>query len=145
MFKKTSPFIALLLLGVILFIAVPKASAQFNFFKDSCKNNATQSTSNSNVCKDNTTTRNSSSNPVTETINDAANIIASIAGVLAVVMIVYSGFQFVTAGGVGFKSASGSPTKAAQARATLLYSLVGLVVIALAWTITRFITDRVLQ
>lgn len=57
-----------------------------------------------------------------------------IAGALAVVMIIYSGIQFITS--------SGDPGKATKARQTLLFSLVGLAVIVLAYAITNFATSK---
>jgi hypothetical protein len=84
-------------------------------------------------------------NPVISTIRTASNILAVVAGVAAVVMIMISGFRFITAGGVTPGQRGGDPNNVKTARATLLYSVVGLVVIALAWTIVRFITDRVLK
>ena len=78
-------------------------------------------------------------------IHTAANIIAIIAGIAAVVAIIISGLIFVTAGGTGFKSSGGSPTRAAKARSVLVYSVIGLIVVALGWTITTFITDKFVQ
>ena len=88
---------------------------------------------NSSVCKSQGTT----SNPATHIINVAAAIVASLTGVGAVIMIIIGGFSYVTAGG--------SAEQAANARRRILYSVVALVVVALAWAVTRFITDRVIQ
>jgi hypothetical protein len=76
-------------------------------------------------------------NPVTHTINVASNIVAAAAGIAAVVMIIISGLTLITS--------SGNTERVATARRRLLYSIIGLVIIALAWTITRFITSRVIQ
>lgn len=79
-------------------------------------------------------------------INKAANIIALVVGIGAVIMILIGGFEFITAGGTGFKAAPGAgPTKAAKARARISSALIGLVVVALAWAIVRLITDKVLK
>jgi hypothetical protein len=55
----------------------------------------------------------------------------------AVIMIMIAGFTYVTAGG------NSEDTK--NARNRIIYAGVGLVVIALAWTITRFITNEILS
>lgn len=128
---------AILLFGASLLLATPNAHAQFNFFKGSCINSDSVTNTNSTVCKDNQNTRNSTSNPITETINDAATIIAAVAAIFAVFMIMLGGFNLITS--------SGNAETVAQGRRRIIYSLVGLVIIALAWTITRFITDRVIQ
>lgn len=79
-------------------------------------------------------------------INKVANIIALIAGVVAVVVIIISGIMYATAGGApGGQRAGDSPNNAKKARQALIGALIGLVVVALAWSITRFIVDRVVQ
>lgn len=112
------------------------------------------------ACNTNTETKNSplcqqaqkqgTTNPISGThgvINKAANIIALVAGIGAVIMILIGAFEFVTAGGTGFKSAvaGAAPTKAAKARARISSALIGLVVVALAWALVRLITDRVIK
>lgn len=80
-------------------------------------------------------------------INKAANIIAVVTAIGAVIMILIGAFEFVTAGGTGFKSAvaGAAPTRVAKARARIASGLIGLVVVALAWAIVRLITDRVIK
>lgn len=97
------------------------------------------------VCKqaDQQTVKNT--NPTVDIINSAATVIAVLAGVVAVIMIVVSGFKFATAGGAAPGQRSGDPNRIKNARATLMYSIIGLVVVALAWTLTRFITERFIQ
>jgi|SRR5581483_2873433 len=75
--------------------------------------------------------------PIVTTINDAANIIAVVAGIAAVIMII--------AGALTMVGSAGNAEGIAAARRRVIFSLVGLVVIALAWTITRFITDNVIK
>ena len=78
-------------------------------------------------------------------ISKASNVIAVIGGVVAVIMIIISGFMFVTAGGAPVGQRSTDPNQLKKARATLAGALIGLIVIALAWTITRFVTDNVIK
>ena len=66
----------------------------------------------------------------TANLGEVLNLAYYIAGALAVVMIIYSGIQFITS--------SGDPNKATKARQTLLFSLVGLAVIVFAYAITSF-------
>jgi hypothetical protein len=92
----------------------------------------------SSVCKADAAARGDdrSDNVVLKTINTAADIIALVAGLLAVIMIIVAGFSYATAGG----NAEGTK----NARNRIIYAAVGLVIIASAWTITRFITEKVL-
>lgn len=79
-------------------------------------------------------------------ISTAANILAILGGVAAVIVIIVSGIIYVTAGGaVTGQRAGDSPNRAKKAQAAMMGALIGLVVITLAWAITRFIVDRVIQ
>ncbi|MBA3757249.1 hypothetical protein H0X09_00055 [Candidatus Saccharibacteria bacterium] len=129
--------LSLFLYSAVLLASAPTVSAQFNFFKGSCKDTKTNSSAESSVCKDNEETKSGTSNPITETINDVATIIASVAAVFAIFIILLGGFNLITSGG--------STEAVALGRRRIVYSLIGLVIIALAWAMTRFITDRVLQ
>ena len=62
-----------------------------------------------------------------------ANLIAWFAGAIAVIVIIFAGFRFT--------KSSGDSAKVQQARETILYALVGLVVIVLA----RFIIGLVIS
>jgi len=83
------------------------------------------------ICQD----RNTTQNPVIRIIRIAANIVAFLTGIAAVIMIVLSGFVFVTSGG--------NPERTSNARRRLIYSLVGLIVVALSWTIITFLLNRI--
>jgi hypothetical protein len=89
--------------------------------------------------------KNTTGNPVVRVIRTAANIIALITGIVAVIMIILGGLKYITAGGGVPGQRSGDPSSVRDARNMIMYAIVGLVVVALAWAITRFITDRVIQ
>lgn len=107
------------------------ANAQFNFFQDTCKGQAV----NSATCKENA--KPDTENPIVSIIRTIANVIAVITGVAAIIMIILGAFNLITSGG--------NTETVGKGRRRIIYSLVGVVVVALAWTITRLITDRVLQ
>lgn len=65
---------------------------------------------------------------------NALNIVYFLAGVIAVIAIIFAGFTFVAAGS--------DPAAVTKARNTILYAIIGLVVIILAFFITNFITGR---
>lgn len=54
-----------------------------------------------------------------------------IAGIIAVVMIIIGGYQYVTS--------AGDPSSATKARKTILYAIVGLVVSLSSFTILQFV------
>jgi len=78
-----------------------------------------------------------SSAPTTlsDTIKTGIEILSVIAGAVAVVMVVIGGFRFVTS--------SGNPETTKSARNTILYALIGLVVIAMAQIIVHFTLNGV--
>ncbi len=62
------------------------------------------------------------------------NIISVIVGVVAVIMIIIGGFRYITSGG--------SSEKVTAAKNTILYGIIGLVVVALAQIIVRFVLNK---
>ena len=64
----------------------------------------------------------------------AANMIALVAGVAAVILIFIGAFQFITA--------AGDSGKITAARKTVMFAIVGLVVIALARTVIVFVVSK---
>jgi heme O synthase-like polyprenyltransferase len=58
-----------------------------------------------------------------------------IAGIVAVIMLVWAGIQYITS--------TGDPGKAKTARQNIVYSLTGLAVIICAYAITNFVTSNV--
>lgn len=98
-------------------------------------------TANSAICKDQGTTK----NPVNHTIKVATDIVALLTGAAAVIAIIISGFMFVTAGGGVTGQRSSDPNRLKTARASLTAAITGLVIVALAWTIITFLTDRLIK
>ena len=62
------------------------------------------------------------------------NIFSVVIGIIAVVMIMYGGFKYITAGGD-----SGNVTSAKQ---TIIYAIIGLIVVALAQFLVQFVLDK---
>ncbi len=68
---------------------------------------------------------------VTDSIQAIIKIISYIAGIVAVIMIIVSGFRFMTSGG--------DSGKVASARNALIYALVGIAVVVLAQFLVHFV------
>jgi hypothetical protein len=68
-------------------------------------------------------------------IGTVINILSLIVGIVAVIMIIFGGFKYITAGGD-----SGQLT---SARHTITYAIVGLVIVALAQFIVQFVIQQV--
>ncbi|MDQ5886182.1 MAG: hypothetical protein QG628_579 [Patescibacteria group bacterium] len=71
---------------------------------------------------------------VNETIAKGLNLFSAVVGIIAEVMIIVGGIQYITTGGD-----SGNVTKAKN---TILYAVIGLVVVALAQIIVQFVLSR---
>ena len=67
-------------------------------------------------------------------ITNVVNIFSVVVGVVAVIMIIYGGFRYITSGGD-----SGNVT---NAKNTILYALVGLVIVALSQFIVKFVLSK---
>lgn len=67
----------------------------------------------------------------------ALNLLSMAAGVVAVIMLIVSGLKYITA--------DGDATQISNAKKSLIYAIVGLVVVALAQFIVRFVLSKTLQ
>ena len=72
---------------------------------------------------------------VNSIVTDVINIISLIVGVISVIMIIIGGLRYITSNGD-----SGNVT---NAKNTILYAVIGLVIVALAQLVVRFVIDRV--
>lgn len=105
-------------LGVVLF--TPDVSA--NVLSEACQSNPQSA-----LCT------NSQSGGFEDIVRTIINVLLTIVGIVAVIMIIVSGFRFATSGG----SAEG--VKAGKNG--LLYSIIGLVVAILAFAIVNIVLD----
>jgi hypothetical protein len=129
--------------ALALTVMVSQANA-FNLFGQTCDS----ATNTSPTCQQAQNQGGQSTNKLTGTkniIQVAANIIAIITGIAAVIMIIISGIKFMTAGGTTPGQRSGDTNAVKSAQATLTAAVIGLIIVALAWTITRFITDNLIK
>lgn len=97
---------------------------------DACTGEA----ANSSVCNKN------KDDPITGSTSKLlviANVLAWFGGAIAVIMIIYAGFVYVTS--------SGDDGKIKSAKNIILYSVVGLVVIVVSRIIVAFVIDRTLK
>lgn len=65
------------------------------------------------------------------------NILSAIVGVVAVIMIIVGGFRYITSGG--------NDTSVTGAKNTILYAIIGLVIVALAQVIVHFVLGKVTE
>lgn len=68
-------------------------------------------------------------------VNSVLNIVYFLVGIIAVGMIIYAGIQYLTA--------NGEPNKAKKAMDTIIFAVVGLIVVIAAYAITNFVINNV--
>jgi hypothetical protein len=90
--------------------------------------NATQNDN----CNSNTSDNGRDAGAILRTV---INVLSVIVGALAVIMIIIAGFRYVTSGG--------SDAGVGAAKKTIMYALIGLVVVALAQVIVHFVLNNI--
>lgn len=70
---------------------------------------------------------------INSVIATVINILSFVTAVVAVVMIIVAGFRYITA--------AGDSSKLTGAKNTLIYAIIGLVIVALAQTIVKFVLE----
>lgn len=71
---------------------------------------------------------------LTKTVRTVVNIFSTIIGIAAVIMIMIGGFRYITSGG--------DSNSITSAKHTILYAIVGLIIVALAQVIVRFVLNQ---
>ena len=72
---------------------------------------------------------------INDLIRKVINLLSAIVGVVAVIMIMVGGFRYITSGG--------SDTGVTSAKNTILYAIIGLIIVALAQLLVRFVLRQV--
>lgn len=75
-----------------------------------------------------------STDRVNTIIRQVINVFSVVVGVVAVIMIIVGGFRYITSGGQAEKITS--------AKNTILYAIVGLIIVALAQIIVKFVLTK---
>ena len=121
-------------LASLAVLLVP-AAASANTLVPECNNG---DLANSSACKDvNDTSQTVTSNRFYgpgSVLDRVAGIIMYIGGVASVIMIILGGFTFMTG--------SGDPNTLAAARKTVIYAVVGIIVLVLPSAIVRFVISK---
>ena len=126
----TSIALAIMTLGVPL-VMIGQANALF-------EGAAGQATCGANLqdpkgtagCTDTT----NSEQTINGTLKSVINILSFVVGIICVIMIIIGGLRYVTSGGDG--------TSTSSARNTVLYAVIGLVVVIMAQVIVKFVLGK---
>lgn len=74
-------------------------------------------------------------NKVQSLVTTIVNIFSAIVGVVSVIMIIFGGFKYISSGG--------DSSKVTEAKNTIIYAVIGLVIVALAQFIVQFVLSKV--
>jgi Type IV secretion system pilin len=118
-------FVAVLFVAATLFGPTTFAE-QSEISKDICKGVVSASGDSCSATE--------STKTVNDLINDVINLLSWAIGVIAVVMLIFGGFKFVTS--------AGDSGKVSSARQTIVYAVIGLIIVALAQTIVKFVVGQ---
>lgn len=72
---------------------------------------------------------------VGELVRDVINIFSIVVGAVAVIMIIVGGFKYITSGG--------DSSNIGSAKNTILYAIVGLIIVAIAQAVVQFVLSEV--
>jgi TRAP-type C4-dicarboxylate transport system permease small subunit len=78
---------------------------------------------------------NNPSNKVNILIKDGVNLFSAVIGTVSVIMVLVGGFRYITSGG--------SSEKVSGAKNTILYAVIGLVVVGVAQILVQFVLNKV--
>lgn len=67
-------------------------------------------------------------------VSDITDVVSVVAGIVAVVMIMVGGFKYITAGG--------DSSKVTSAKHTIIYALIGIIVVAMAQFLVQFVLQK---
>lgn len=98
-----------------------------NTITDSACNGATQAASGTNG----TCTSNNGGNTISSVANTVVKYFSIVVGAIAVIMVIYGGFRYITSGG--------DSNNVSAAKNTLIYAIVGLLIVAIAQLIVHFV------
>jgi hypothetical protein len=119
----------MLILGLAMPVAAQTAQDEIN--NGLCSGSNFELTDNPGQCNTagvDATTR------INNIVHTIVNLLSAVVGVVAVIMIIVGGLRYVTSGG--------NDTSVTSAKNTILYAVIGLVVVALAQIIVRFTLSK---
>lgn len=136
MFKNIRNLIVGLVTAISLVavpVAVPALAAAAPSIQDNLCAGANLSVNSGGGCADTS----QGTDKINSIITTVINIFSLVVGVVSVIMIILGGFRYITSGG--------DSSNVSSAKNTIIYALIGLVVVALAQFIVQFVLNKVTQ
>lgn len=120
---------AVILFGLTANVFAQDAQQQIN--NGLCAGSNLQFTENPDQCN---IAGNDATGKINNIVHTIVNLLSAVVGIVAVIMIIVGGFRYITSGG--------NDTSVTAAKNTILYAIIGLVVVALAQIIVRFTLSK---
>jgi len=128
--KILQRFIALPIVTLLVAATAGLAVAPITVHAETAKEAACRAINNGRGCN-----QEGAENRINNTVKNVVNIFSIVVGLTAVIMIIVGGFKYVTS--------AGDSSKVTSAKNTILYAVIGLVVVALAQVIVQFVLGNV--
>lgn len=129
--KLKNAAISLAALATLLVPSLAVATPAFAATTDLQKNLCAGTNLDLSGTKNNCGTGSGATSNLNKLLTDIVNIFSAIVGVVAVIMIIVGGLRYITSGG--------DSSKVGTAKNTLIYAIIGLIVVALAQIIVHFV------
>jgi cytochrome bd-type quinol oxidase subunit 2 len=139
MFKKLQINIAALVSALLLAavpVALPALASAQSIQGNLCQGSTLNVNTVDSDAQCGTTTQNGT-NGINNIITTVINVFSIVVGVVSVIMIIVGGFRYITSGG--------DSSNVSSAKNTIIYAIIGLVVVALAQFIVQFVLNKVTQ
>lgn len=134
MIKKLKLFILSVSSLIMFMVPMAVSTTAFADVSQSTINGGLNCGANGDLTKGDCGSDSSSAGKVNTLVTTVVNVISIIVGIIAVIMIIVAGLRYVTSGGKQ-ESVTG-------AKNTILYAVIGLVIVALAQLIVHFILNK---
>ncbi|HUC89959.1 MAG TPA: pilin [Patescibacteria group bacterium] len=129
--SKLVTIVASLALAIVP-VALPAVAYGATDIQNNLQCGTTFETNSSGACDTSTGTT-----TVNDTVKKAINFFSAIVGIVSVVMIIYGGFKYI--------SSAGESSNVTAAKNTIIYAVIGLIIVAMAQFIVQFILGKVIS
>ena len=118
-------------------LGVPALAAAQPSIENCLSQGSTLQVNESGECSSVNANTSDSTDSINRLIKDVINIFSIVVGVVSVIMIIIGGFRYITSGG--------DSGNVSSAKNTIIYAIIGLVIVALAQFIVQFVLNKVAQ
>ena len=136
MFKKIKGYLliaASTLMVAVPAVAIPAASYATCSTIQNSISTGVNSASEGKAATDADCSGSNSTDNLQNTAKAVVNWMSIIVGIVAVIMVIYGGFRYITSGG--------DSNNVSSAKSTLIYAIIGLIIVALAQVIVHFVLN----